>query len=369
MPGFVLFAGFRGGPPRPRLPSRGRTPGFRVAAAPLHRELLGSWPCSALWSAGARRTPAAAGSGACGRTRSSTSGRARPWPSSIRCSRPAGRSSCSPSGNTLVIRDIGWRRSARIMPVLRGFDHPARPCGWRSRGAGEPHRGVAAGAALGPAGGSSPGGCATCWRTTSSRRRRRRSSRGVEGQCGDVRAGAGVQGELPLRHPDRTTGGSSSPTSGSPGGAEGRPGADLLQANLNLSARPDDEPGAGQERGEPRGADAGADAARRRRRAQQASRRSEEGDAVHLSSGNAGRPGARGDLLGERRDRPAQRPRASAATTCSRCKRRGMAPKIAVPAFLRGAGAGASRCRSSWSSTRSWRRCSRPACPCCRRST
>ena len=44
---------------------------------------------------------------------------------------------------------------------------------------------------------------------------------GTEGQIGDLRAGAGVQGELPLRHPDGRPAGQAARASGSPAAPRG----------------------------------------------------------------------------------------------------------------------------------------------------
>ena len=100
---------------------------LRLAAARAARR---SWRRSAAAPLAAQSGPAAARApttlATSTPTPSSTSRRARPLPLVQPLLSPRGTVELQPAGNTLVSA-TPWRRSARIVPVLRDFDHPARP--------------------------------------------------------------------------------------------------------------------------------------------------------------------------------------------------------------------------------------------------
>jgi len=120
MPGFVPFAGFRGAP----SPSRDRVPATPVSHA---RRSLASFFLVLAVASALSAQPGPAPTEIVLRAYTFKYQRASEALSLVYpLLSPRGTVEFQPQGNTLVIRDT-QATIKRIMPVLRGFDHPARP--------------------------------------------------------------------------------------------------------------------------------------------------------------------------------------------------------------------------------------------------
>jgi hypothetical protein len=126
MPGFTLIAGLRGGP---TPPSPGPSPGRPLSAfvSPARRSLASFLLVLAVASCLSAQPPGAGAGDVVLRAYTFKYQRASEALALIYpLLSPQGTVEYQPQGNTLVIRDVE-AAVRRVMPVLRSFDHPARP--------------------------------------------------------------------------------------------------------------------------------------------------------------------------------------------------------------------------------------------------